>query len=98
MMGPRCSYRAIGSHFTEEGDKPFCPDELCVNALDRLNSFGGPMGLDARHLAEREAGFSSTRTSWFRVTKPAPNEARIGKAETTHRLWYTDLIDAALPV
>ena len=36
------------------------------------------MVLDALHLAEGEAGFSSTRTGLFRVTKQAPNEARIG--------------------
>jgi hypothetical protein len=36
------------------------------------------MVLDARHLDEGEAGFSSTRTSLFQVTKQAPNEARIG--------------------
>jgi hypothetical protein len=73
-------YFPIVSPVTDGGDQPFCHAELCVNALDRLNSTGDPMGLDARHLDEREAGFSSTRTSWFRVTKPAPNEARIGLA------------------
>jgi hypothetical protein len=36
------------------------------------------MGLDALHLDEGEAGFSSTRTGLFWVTKQAPNEARSG--------------------
>lgn len=36
------------------------------------------MILEALHLDEGEAGFSSTRADWFRVTRPAPNEARIG--------------------
>jgi hypothetical protein len=36
------------------------------------------MGLDALYLDEGEAGFSSTRTGLFGVTKQAPNEARSG--------------------
>ena len=36
------------------------------------------MVLDALHLDEGEADFSSTRTGLFRVTKQTPNEARIG--------------------
>jgi hypothetical protein len=72
-----CDFPSV-SPVTDGGDKPFCPDELCVNALDRLNSTGETMVLDARHLDEGEAGFSSTRTGLFRVTKPAPNEARMG--------------------
>ena len=70
-----CSFPIV-SPGTDGGDKPFCPDELCVNALDRLNATGETMGRDALPLDEGEAGFSSTRTGWFRVTKPAPNEAR----------------------
>ncbi|HYU71211.1 MAG TPA: hypothetical protein VEL31_00905 [Ktedonobacteraceae bacterium] len=69
---------AIVSHFTGSGDKPFCQDELFVNALYRLDSTGETMVLDALHLDEGEADFSCTRTGLFRVTKQAPNEARIG--------------------
>jgi hypothetical protein len=35
------------------------------------------MVVDALHLDEGEAGFSCTRTGLFRVTKQAPNEARL---------------------
>ncbi len=78
MSGLDPCYFPIISPGTDGGDKPFCHDERFVTALDRLNSTGETRVLDALHLDEREAGFSATRTGLFRVTKQAPNEARIG--------------------